>query len=259
MHCRRATFLLCLLLAACAGEPSRAPVENRSGEVKTVAAPERYNVRRGDTLYSIAWRYGLDYRALAQLNRIERPYTIYPGQQLRLRGRPPSVPTPARSTAPSVSSAPKTPATVPSSAPVTKASSPRVTTNSPAETDRRVDAWRWPTNGKVIRKFSGAVHKGIDIDGKAGDAVQATAAGTVVYAGSGIVGYGRLLIVKHNQDYLSAYGHNQRLLVSEGDQVKAGQKIAEKGSSATNAVKLHFEIRRDGKPVDPLRLLPGRS
>ncbi len=253
MYCRRATFLLCLLLAACAGEPTRAPVENRYGEAKTVAVPERYSVRRGDTLYSIAWRYGLDYRALAQLNGIDGLYTIYPGQQLRLRGKPSSA------SAPTVSSAPKTPPAATPTAPVTKASSPRVTTNSPVENDRVVDAWRWPTRGKVIRKFSGTVHKGIDIDGKAGDAVQATAAGTVVYAGSGIVGYGRLLIVKHNQNYLSAYAHNQRLLVKEGDRVTAGQKIAEKGSSATNSVKLHFEIRRDGKPVDPQKLLPKRD
>ena len=110
----------------------------------------------------------------------------------------------------------------------------------------------------MVRKFSGTVHKGVDIDGRAGDAVQATAAGRVVYAGSGIVGYGKLLIVKHNEVYLSAYGHNRKLLVAEGDNVTAGQKIAEKGSSATNSVKLHFEIRRGGKPVDPLSLLPRR-
>ncbi len=266
---RPGALLLCLLLAACAGEPTRAPVENRSGEIKTVAAPERYTVRRGDTLYSIAWRYGLDFRALAQLNGIARPYTIFPGQVLKLRGQPLAVKSrstsaPVAATAPKASSrAPSAPTIAPPKAapasPVTTASSPRVKTVSPAEPNRKVEAWRWPTRGSVIRKFSGTVHKGIDIDGKAGDAVLATAAGTVVYAGSGIVGYGRLLIIKHNQDYLSAYGHNQRLLVKEGDRIKAGQKIAEKGSSATNAVKLHFEIRRDGKPVDPLKLLARRG
>ena len=109
-----------------------------------------------------------------------------------------------------------------------------------------------------MRGFSGTVHKGIDIGGKAGDPVRATAAGKVVYAGSGIVGYGNLLIVKHNDVFLSAYGHNRRLLVSEGATVVAGQQIAEKGSSGTNAVKLHFEIRRGGKPVDPRGLLPSR-
>jgi lipoprotein NlpD len=121
-----------------------------------------------------------------------------------------------------------------------------------------VAAWRWPAKGKVIRGFSGTVHKGIDIDGKAGDPVRAVAPGMVVYSGSGIVGYGNLLIVKHNELYLSAYGHNKRLLVKEGESVKAGQQIAKKGSSATNTVKLHFEIRREGKPVNPDKLLPGR-
>lgn len=254
---RPAVALLCLLLAACAGEPSRAPVENRYGEVKTSKSPDRYAVQRGDTLYSIAFRYGLDFRTLARLNGISRPYTIYPGQELKLSGKPP-----ARSTAKSgpsnASATPAAPAVAAASKPVTKASSPRVTTGSPPESNARVDAWRWPTKGSVVRKFSSTTHKGVDIDGKAGDAVLATAGGSVVYAGSGIVGYGNLLIVKHNQDYLSAYGHNQRLLVKEGDRVKAGQKIAEKGNSATNTVKLHFEIRRDGKPVDPLRLLPKR-
>ncbi|MFB3080047.1 MAG: peptidoglycan DD-metalloendopeptidase family protein, partial [Lysobacterales bacterium] len=121
-----------------------------------------------------------------------------------------------------------------------------------------VGKWRWPTEGKIVRGYSGTVHKGVDIDGKAGDAVRAVAAGKVVYAGSGIVGYGNLLIVKHNDLYLSAYGHNRSLLVQEGESVAVGQRIAEKGSSATNAVKLHFEIRREGKPVDPVTLLPSR-
>ena len=117
-------------------------------------------------------------------------------------------------------------------------------------------SWKWPTKGKIVRGFSGDVHKGIDIGGKSGDAVTTVAPGRVVYAGAGIVGYGNLLIVKHNEVYLSAYGHNRRLLVGEGDVVKQGQRIAEKGDSATNSVKLHFEIRREGKPVDPRKLLP---
>ena len=110
----------------------------------------------------------------------------------------------------------------------------------------------------MVRKYSSTVHKGIDIGGKRGDAVVAVAGGQVVYAGTGIVGLGELLIVKHNEVYLSAYGHNDRLLVSEGDPVKAGQKIAVKGRSGTDSVRLHFEIRREGKPIDPLRLLPRR-
>ena len=110
----------------------------------------------------------------------------------------------------------------------------------------------------MVRKYSSTVHKGIDIGGRRGDAVVAVAGGQVVYAGTGIVGLGELLIVKHNEIYLSAYGHNDRLLVSEGDAVTAGQKIAVKGSSGTDAVRLHFEIRKEGKPIDPLRLLPRR-
>ena len=110
----------------------------------------------------------------------------------------------------------------------------------------------------MVRGFSGELHKGIDIAGKSGDPVLAVAGGKVVYAGNGIVGYGNLLIVKHNEAYLSAYGHNRRLRVAEGALVKAGEWIADMGSSATNSVKLHFEIRRDGKPIDPLKILPGK-
>ena len=141
--------------------------------------------------------------------------------------------------------------------PVTKPSPVRATTDT-AYAGGPVKSWRWPAEGRVSRGFSGSVHKGIDIAGTRGEAVVATAAGKVVYAGTGIVGFGELLIVKHNEQYLSAYGHNDRLLVAEGDTVSAGQKIAEKGSSGTDTVKLHFEIRKDGKPIDPIRLLPRR-
>jgi lipoprotein NlpD len=251
-------LLVSLLAVACAGS-TRAPVENRHGEVRTrPAKPESHMVVKGDTLYSIAWRYGIDYRTLAGINGIAAPFTIYPGQQLRLRGAPP--------VASSRVAAPPKPAPPPGVKPgaqaqgpvVTKPSSAPVTTIAPGDANARVEQWAWPASGKVVRTFSGTVHKGIDIDGKAGDPVKATAAGKVVYAGSGIVGYGKLLIVKHNETYLSAYGHNRRLLVKEGADVRAGELIAEKGSSATNSVKLHFEIRREGKPVDPLQLLPGR-
>lgn len=124
--------------------------------------------------------------------------------------------------------------------------------------NKPVSGWRWPSNGKVLRRYSSSVHKGIDIGGRLGDPVKAVAAGQVVYAGTGIVGLGELLIIKHNDVYLSAYGHNSRLLVGEGDNIKLGQRIAQKGSSGTDTVKLHFEIRKEGKPIDPLRLLPRR-
>ena len=297
------------LLFACAGEPTRAPVETRSGGAKREQArPSVYRVSGGDTLYSIAWRYGMDFRVLARINSIPAPYTIHPGQQLRLAGdsaRPGArspTPTKARtkvqpSTRPKIQSKTqaKTQAPVASTGStvgatsagktVTSANKTATSANKTATSARKTatgakktartkappaqsppkksktavnTVWWWPTKGKVIREFSGTVHKGIDIDGKAGDAVRATATGEVVYAGAGIVGYGNLLIVKHDAVYLSAYGHNRKLLAKEGDQVSAGQRIAEKGSSATNSVKLHFEIRREGKPVNPRKLLPTR-
>jgi lipoprotein NlpD len=118
--------------------------------------------------------------------------------------------------------------------------------------------WQWPARGKLIRGYqsSGTVHRGIDLKGKLGEPVYAANSGVVVYAGSGLKGYGNLLIIKHNEYYLSAYGHNSELLVSEGENVKSGQQIAKIGDTGTNEFKLHFEIRRDGKPVDPTGLLP---
>jgi lipoprotein NlpD len=232
-------------------------------------------VQRGDTLYSIAFRYGLDYRKVAAANRIPAPYTIYPGQSLSLREAAVPPPVAAAPSAPKTGSSsatvrsgtgavivtPSAPPTASAAAPkpktVTKASSPPAKKNS-AYTGTSVSAWRWPAQGPVLRGYSSTVHKGIDIGGKRGDPVKAVAAGQVVYAGTGIVGFGELLIVKHNDVYLSAYGHNDQLLVAEGDTVKAGQVIAEKGSSGTDRVKLHFEIRKEGKPIDPQRLLPRR-
>lgn len=282
-------LLLYLSVLGCAANQPRAPVESRQGEARVEAGrPTTHSVTEGDTLYGIAWRYGMDYRTLASTNNIAVPYTIYPGQLLSLdsesavavpaeRENPELAPAPivttataaagtgtpaATTTAASKSTLILKPFLKPRPAPAaTKPSSTPVTNKHPVSTQVSlgpVAAWRWPTRGKVVRGFSGTVHKGIDIDGKAGDPVKAVAPGMIVYSGSGIVGYGKLLIVKHNEYYLSAYGHNRRLLVKEGESVKAGQQIAEKGSSATNAVKLHFEIRREGKPVDPNKLLPKR-
>jgi len=244
---RSLAALLCLVLVACAGG-TRAPVESRRGETKVEPArPATHAVVSGDTLYAIAWRYGMDYRTLARGNGIGSPYTIRPGQVLKLDGG-------AAAAAPA-KTRPKQAAVRRS---VARPPAPSAKASVPPKAKRGRFAWLWPARGKVVRGFSGTVHKGIDIGGEAGDPVEATAAGTVVYAGSGLVGYGNLLIVKHSEEYLSAYGHNRRLLVREGDAVEAGQRIAEKGSSATDSVKLHFEIRREGKPVDPERLLPPR-
>ena len=257
------TLVICSLLG-CGGNPP-APVEDRNAPSTT--GSQTYTVQRGDTLYSIAFRYGLDFRKVAAANRIAAPYTIYPGQRLALREA--AVPPPVSPAAPksgSSSAAVRSASGTVTTSPPSSASTPRPVTkasSSPANkstsyTGGTVSNWRWPANGPVIRGYSSTVHKGIDIGGKRGDAVQAVAAGRVVYAGTGIVGFGELLIVKHNDEYLSAYGHNDRLLVAEGDSVKAGQRIAEKGSSGTDRVKLHFEIRKEGKPIDPQRLLPRR-
>ena len=269
MLARWLTALLICGLVACGGNPP-APVEDRNAS--SPSGGKTYRVQRGDTLYSIAFRYGMDYRKVAAANRIPSPYTIYVGQSLALReaALPPpraSSPSAPKSGASSSSARSGSAGSPPAAAaPSSPAPKPRVVTKTSSTTSKKrtaytgsaVSAWRWPSNGSVIRGYSSTVHKGIDISGKRGDPVQAVANGKVVYSGTGIVGFGELLIVKHNEVYLSAYGHNDRLLVGEGDTVKAGQTIAEKGSSGTDRVKLHFEIRKEGKPVDPQRLLPRR-
>lgn len=270
----RALFcsLLLLCLAGCGGNPP-APVEDRNYPADSSRplvlqrggslGSGHYAVKRGDTLYSIAWRQGLDFRALAAANKIPAPYTIYPGQILQLReGALPSsgkvaAKKPVAKAQPKPSTTTQKTAPPPSTVPEEKPLKP-----SPARTAlpprAPVSAWRWPSSGKVVRGFSASLHKGIDIAGTRGEPVEAVADGVVVYAGTGIAGFGELLIVKHNDTYLSAYGHNERLLVPEGATVRAGQKIAEKGNTGTDSVKLHFEIRKEGRPVDPLRLLPKR-
>ena len=244
-----ATLLLMASLSACAANTNRAPIVDRYNPSEQ--RPDYYVVSRGDTLFSIAFRYGLDVQGLAAANTIRAPYTIYPGQRLRLReGRVPA-PRPSVSTKPIVASKPP---------PKAVSKSPSKPKTPPLQSAPANESWRWPAVGPVLRAFvaTSQAHKGIDIKGKMGESVKASRSGTVVYAGSGLVGYGNLLILKHSERYLSAYGHNRRLLVKEGDIVKAGQVIAELGDSGTDTAKLHFEIRVDGKPVDPLRLLPRR-
>ena len=218
-----------LLLTGCVGLPPFYPVTGEG----------TYKVRSGDTLYSIAFRHGLDYRSLARINGITLPYTIYPDQVLRLQG---SAKLPEKDQGPAVSRAS-------TSAPV-----PSKKHNLPSSVAR----WHWPLNGEIVGRFSleNPINKGIDIAGKEGDPVLAAADGVVVYAGGNLRGYGKLVIIKHSDNFLSTYGNNAALLVSEGDKVRAGRSIARVGSSAANQEMLHFEIRRDGKPVDPLGLLP---
>ena len=231
-----------LWLAACSSSPQEAPVHDRAPPPSHKLS--HHTVTRGETIFSIAWRYGLDYKALARHNRIGADFRIYPGQRLRLDtnikpvAKAPVAKPKLRSKS-QTNSAPPPPA--------------------PAPANNRF-AWRWPAEGKLLQGFSpdNGLNKGIDIVGDLGQPVISAGPGMVVYAGTGVRGYGNLLIIKHNQQYLSAYAHSRRILVREGDRVKAGQKIAEIGSSGTDRNKLHFEIRRNGKPVDPLKYLPKR-
>ena len=261
-----------LALDGCAGRPP-APIEDRNATPATMG--RLYRVQPGDTLYSIAWRYGLDYSRLAAANAIPAPFTIYAGQQIELRegDRPttgPSETSPSETDSGAASSSPNPVPTASSSgsASATPVAEKRATPTPPSTTPPRrprepgseaaIRTWRWPAEGAIVRGFSSTLHKGIAIGGAQGDPVLAAAPGQVVYAGTGIPGYGELLIIRHNARYLSAYGHNDRLLVSEGDRVRGGQKIATRGSSGTNAIKLHFEIRENGKPIDPMKMLPRR-
>jgi lipoprotein NlpD len=206
---RHVGLLLFLALLCSCSTHVKAPVGERG--IRSETNPGFHRVRQGESLYSIAWKYGLDYPDLATWNNIRSPYTIYVGQKLRTR--------PAR--------------TASAAAPASRTHALRLPAK-PVKTS--------PVQSSALSQSPATV--------------VAAAGGRVVYRGSGLVGYGRLIIVKHNNNYLSAYGHNQELLVNEGDQVRAGQVIARMGSSGTKQVMLHFEIRRNGKPVDPLQLLP---
>ena len=249
-----------LWLAGCAGDNVVAPVAGEAPPARPVAATVRgsaatvHHVVKGDTLYSIAFQHGLDYRQIARWNRIADPYLIIIGQRLRLTP-------PARLAAPKA----LTPTDQTARPGASAAVRPGQAEPRPAKPQVRRGAgtlrWQWPTQGRVIKRFNAKKlgKKGIMIAGNAGQSVVAAAAGKVVYAGSGLVGYGRLVIVKHAQQLLSAYAHNRKLLVKAGDQVRRGQVIAQMGSTGTSRPSLHFEIRRQGKPIDPLPLLPPRA
>lgn len=245
-----ASFFSVVLLAGCSGFVS----VDEKFDVNT-GYTGTHTVQRGETLYSIAWRYGADYKELAGANSIYYPYTIYPGQQISIGAR--SAVVASSATARPLPTKTLTPPPKLDRPVVTKPvrSLPVVPPSAPVEGD---PSWIWPANGQVIAKFSSTqpVNKGIDIAGSMGEPVLAAAAGTVVYAGNGLLGYGNLVIVKHNDRFLSAYAHNSKLLVQENQEVKVSQPIAEIGSSGTDKTKLHFEIRLDGKPVDPLTYLP---
>ncbi len=203
-------------------------------------------VRQGDTLYAIARRTNVSPLDLASWNNISSPDTIYPGQTLKLYPGGASV---ASRPVPSSSGGASTPA------PAASRPAPVAPTPTPAASGF---SWRWPADGVVVGNFvpGETTKQGIDIAGSNGQAVKAAADGVVVYSGSGLVGYGELIIIKHNEQWLSAYGHNRKRLVNEGQIVKAGQQIAEMGRSGATRDMLHFEIRYNGKPVDPMSYLP---
>jgi len=280
-HWMLLALLSACVLAGCANKNRPAPVEDRSpnatkAPVKMIAGadnsgkPGYYSVKSGDTLIRIGMDNGQSWRDIARWNNIENPNLIETGQVLRVT--PPEetgvVVRPVSSTnvvtSPAPASAASAPATATNTAavrpPASAASPPNSSTpaNNLANTDsvEETVSFQWPTRGNVLAGFDEVKNKGIDISGKAGDPVLAAADGKVVYAGSGLRGYGNLVILKHNNTYLTAYAHNQSLLVKEDQAIKRGQKIAEMGNSDADQVKLHFEIRRQGKPVDPAKYLP---
>jgi lipoprotein NlpD len=250
------TVLACAALLAACGKSTvtRTSAPSSAAAVSTPRPGQTVTVQRGDTLYRIATNNGISAMDLALWNGIAPPYTIYPGQRLNLYpgGRAASRPAASRpvATRPASGTQPR-PAVAPTQAP------PQPATPPPAASPF---AWRWPTDGQVVSRYAAGdpTKQGIGIGGSAGQPVRAAADGVVVYSGSGLVGYGELVIIKHDDAWLTAYGHNRTRLVNEGARVSAGQQIAEMGRSGGARDMLHFEIRFNGKPVDPLQYLPRR-
>jgi lipoprotein NlpD len=285
-----AALAVCMLAAAgCTSRSlTRAPVEDRGTNARAVPAvvadpvdvkqlpgfenagkPGFYSVKPGDTMIRIGLENGQNWRDIVRWNNLENPNLIEVGQVLRVV--PPvsdtqvvTRPVLPGSTAPATATPPLAAASRPASAPAAPVATAPVTpppppaAATPALTGDEDVGWIWPAQGALLGGFDDAKNKGLDIGGRAGDAVIAAADGRVVYSGAGLRGYGNLIILKHNNTFLTAYAHNQTLLVKEDQAVKKGQKIAEMGNSDADRVKLHFEIRRQGKPVDPAKYLPPR-
>ena len=227
--------------------------------------PGFYSVRPGDTLTKIALDHGQAWRDIAKWNGLENPNMIEVDQVLRvappvmeLAANRQTKPVMAQNPTPANTSTSNTPTPTASSTPASSASNAAPSASAPVNVSDDGMIFAWPHPGPVLAGFDEAKNKGLDFAGKAGDPVLAAGDGKVVYAGSGLRGYGNLVILKHNNTYLTAYAHNQTLLVKEDQSVTKGQRIADMGSSDSDRVKLHFEIRKQGKPVDPAKLLPAR-
>lgn len=261
---RQTGVLVCgaVVLAACT-TGTRAPVVDMSGakpaDTASTAGASTYVIRPNDTLYSIARAHNVSWQDLATWNNITDPSQLRVGQSLSIRGA-------GGASAPAAN----TPSTVAQAEPIggsgvqqrpldgaTPAPGPSEPTAPAAVNPSGID-WLWPASGKIIAGFNQALNKGVDIEGAVGDPVVAAADGVVVYSGSGLRGYGNLLIIRHNASYLSAYAHNSKLIAKEGQNVRRGEKIAELGQSDAPSPRLHFEIRRGGTPDDPMKYLPQR-
>ena len=233
----RLTFLIIALVVA----GGCRPFVHYDPDRDTAGQGGVYTVKKGDTLYSIAWDHGHDYRTVARWNGIRSPYTIYPGQEIRMYpGRTATTRKTAHTTAGS-----------------SAGNDARTQEDDASEANRSL-GWRWPVKGEIVNTFSGSDpgKKGLDIGGRMGQAVKAAADGKVVYSGNGLRGYGKLIIIKHNTTYFSAYAYNSKLHVREDDTVKSGQHIADMGNNGSGPAMLHFEIRRNGTPQDPMKYLP---
>jgi len=219
---------------------------------------QTHTVVQGDTLYSIAYRYSLDYRALALANNLAAPYTIYPNQVLNLNIG--GVSDSALNSVPAIPAAPAGDPTGRVGERPAQSEAQRRVGNTPSQVVEGI-AWQWPVDGRVLRGYSASAattSRGIDIGGRRGDPVYAAADGDVVYAGRGIQGQGDLIIIRHSARHLSAYSHNSNMLVTEGSRIRAGDKISEVGTDTRGSELIHFEVRVDGAPVDPSRYLPAR-
>lgn len=280
------TFFSCILaitLASCSTRNTPAPVSNiHSTSVlgerdRNSIKSSQYLVKKGETLYSIAWRSNSDIRKIARLNNISSPYRIYPGQKLFLAERKSTKSTKASknkvshkkptksSTVNNKNSQKNTLASTKKQAYGENVSTRKSYKNSTLESEKsstnfsqKISRWQWPVKGKIVEYFSNSAqgNKGIDIVGRRGTKIRSAAKGKVVYAGNALRGYGKLIIIKHNDDYLSAYAHNDRILVKEQQKINRGDVVSTMGDTDANKVMLHFEIRFRGKSVNPLKYLP---